>query len=51
MGLEFYQNEKRAKFKFTGKVDQIGRVTAVLIFNNRGLYIQGKHMSIVRLQD
>ena len=53
MGLEQgeYQLEKRAKFQFTGTVDQLGRVTAVLVFNNRGLYIQGKHMSVVRLKN
>ena len=41
-----YQTEKRARFRFQGTVDQIGRVNAVLIYNNRGLYVQGKHMSI-----
>jgi len=51
MGLQSYQTEKRAKFLFSGTVDQLGRVTAVLVFNNRGLYIQGKHMSIVRLKE
>jgi len=51
MGLESYQTEKRAQFRFNGTVDQIGRVTALLIYNNRGLYIQGKHMSVLRLKD
>jgi hypothetical protein len=45
-----YQLEKRARFQFHGTVDQVGRVTAVLIFNNRGLYVEGKHMSVVRLR-
>ena len=51
MGLEMeeYQLEKRAKFQFSGTVDQLGRVVVVLIYNNRGLYIQGKHMSVIRL--
>ena len=51
MGLEMeeYQLEKRAQFLFTGTVDQMGRVTVVLIYNNRGLYVQGKHMSVIRL--
>ena len=44
-----YQSEKRARFRFQGTVDQIGRVNAVLVYNNRGLYVQGKHMSVVRL--
>jgi len=46
-----YQLEKRAQFQFKGTVDQLGRVTALLVFNNRGLYIQGKHMSVVRLKE
>ena len=45
-----YQLEKRAQFEFKGTVDQIGNVTALLIFTNRGLYVQGKHMSVVRLR-
>ena len=48
MGLESYQTEKRAQFRFNGTVDQIGRVTVLLIYNNRGLYIQGKQL---RLKD
>ena len=53
MGLEMeeYQLEKRAQFLFTGTVDQMGRVTVVLIYNNRGLYVQGKHMSVIRLKN
>ena len=44
-----YQYEKRATFRFQGSVDQIGRVTALLIFNNRGLYVHGKQLSVERL--
>ena len=51
MGLEQYQIEKRAQFRFHGTVDQLGRITTVLIFNNRGLYLQGKHMSVVRFKN
>ena len=51
MGLESYQMEKRAKLQFSGTSDQLGQVNVLLIFNNRGLYIQGKHMSIVRLRE
>ena len=51
MGLEQYQIEKRTQFRFHGTVDQLGRITTVLIFNNRGLYLQGKHMSVVRFKN
>ena len=50
LSLREYQLEKRAQFEFKGTTDQLGRVTALLIFNNRGLYVQGKHMSVVRLK-
>ena len=44
-----YQYEKRAVFRFQGSVDQIGEVTALLIYNNRGLYVHGKQLSVERL--
>jgi hypothetical protein len=50
LSLREYQLEKRAQFEFKGTTDQLGRVTVLLIFNNRGLYVQGKHMSVVRLK-
>ena len=50
LSLREYQLEKRSQFEFKGTTDQLGRVTALLIFNNRGLYVQGKHMSVVRLK-
>ena len=50
MGLQLneYQKAKRARFRFHGTVDQLANITAVLIFNNRGLYIHGKQLSVVR---
>jgi len=53
MGLtpDEYQLSKRAVFEFKGSVDQLGNVTALLIFNNRGLFVQGKQISVVRLKD
>ena len=44
-----YQYEKRAQFRFQGSVDQGARVTALLIFNNRGLHVHGKQLSVERL--
>ena len=49
MGIDEYQREKRAVFRFEGVLDQQGKVTALLIFDNRGLYINGKQLSVVRL--
>ena len=44
-----FQYEKRAVFRLQGTVNQVGRVTALLIFNNRGLRVQGKQLSVERL--
>ena len=44
-----FQYEKRAVFRFQGAVDQVARVTALLIFNNRGLRVRGKQLSVERL--
>ena len=53
MGLELteYQKEKRVLFRFHGTVDQISRVTAILIYNNRGLHVYGKQLQVVRLSE
>ena len=50
MGLDEYQIEKRTVFRFEGSVDSHSRVTVLMIYNNRGLYIEGKQLSVVRLQ-
>ena len=52
MGLQMqeYQKEKRALFRFHGTVDQMSRVHAILIYNNRGLHVYGKQLHVVRLK-
>jgi len=51
MGLQMseYQNEKRAVFRFHGTVDQMSRLSVLLIYNNRGLHVYGKQLGVVRL--
>jgi hypothetical protein len=44
-----YQKEKRVVFRFSGVVDQLAKITTLLVYNNRGLYIQGKQLSVVRV--
>jgi hypothetical protein len=53
MGLHMkeYQNEKRALFRFSGAVDQVARLHAILIYNNRGLHVYGKQLRVTRLKD
>jgi hypothetical protein len=45
-----YQNEKRTVFRFRGIVDELCRLT-LLIYSNRGLYVDGKQFGVVRLQN
>ena len=53
MGLDIkaYQKEKRSLFRFHGAVNQFCRLTAVLVYNNRGLHVYGKQLRVVRLQN
>jgi hypothetical protein len=53
MGLQIgeYQTEKRAVFRFSGIVNEICRITVLLIYNNRGLYVEGKQLGVIRLQN
>ncbi len=53
MGLDIkaYQKEKRSLFRFHGTVNQFCRLTAVLVYNNRGLHVYGKQLRVVRLQN
>ena len=53
MGLQIgeYQKEKRAVFRFSGIVNELCRITVLLIYNNRGLYVEGKQLGVVRLQN
>ena len=50
LGIDEYQKEKRTNFQFRGTVDQVARVTVLLIYNNRGLYVHGKQLSVERLR-
>ena len=51
LGLEMdvhYQKAKRAGFNISGTVDRPGTVTVIFIYNNRGLAIEGRQLSVVR---
>ena len=49
LGVSQYQREKRAKFRFSGELDDPAKVTVVMIFNNRGLAVKNREMQIVRV--
>ena len=49
MGISEYQKEKRASFEIAGTLDEPATVTALFIYNNRGLSIRNMEIGIVRL--
>ena len=49
MGISEYQKEKRSKYRFSGVVDEIATVSVLLIYNNRGIMIKGRQLSVVRV--
>ena len=48
MGIAEYQKEKRANFTLSGSLDVPATVTALFIYNNRGLSIENLEISVVR---
>ena len=49
MGIAKYQKEKRANFVFRGTLDVPAKVTALFIYNNRGLSIHSREIGVVRV--
>ena len=49
MGIEAYQKEKRCLFRFSGVVDETAVVSVLLIYNNRGILVKGRQLSVVQL--
>jgi len=48
LATDNYQQSKRASFRVAGTVDRPGTVTIIFIYNNRGLAIEGRQLSVVR---
>ena len=44
-----YQKQKRARYVFSGTLNEPGAVYVVFVFNNRGLQIDGRNIGIVNL--
>ena len=40
---------KRSVYRLTGLVDQSAVITALFVFNNRGLMVKGREISVVRV--
>ena len=53
MGLKSfeYQKAKRVNYRFTGTVDHPGILYVVLIYNNRGLHVDGRRLATVTLHE
>ena len=49
LGLAEYQAQKRARYILRGSVDRAATVTALFIYNNRGLLVHGREISVVRV--
>ncbi len=44
-----YQKAKRVQYKFSGTTDEPGQLYIVMVYNNRGLNIDGRRLQIVTL--
>ena len=53
MGLkrDEYQKAKRVKYTFSGTTDQPGTLYVVMVYNNRGLHIDGRRLQLVSLHE
>ena len=40
---------KRARYVLSGTVDRVATVTALFVYNNRGLLVHGREISVVRV--
>ena len=51
VGLETneYQKEKRVTYRFSGTLTEPGVLNVMLIYNNRGLFIEGRRLRVVNL--
>jgi hypothetical protein len=49
LGISEYQAQKRARYVLSGTTDRAATITALFIFNNRGLLVHGREISVVRV--
>ena len=46
-----FQKAKRVNYTFSGTTDRPGELTVVLVYNNRGLHIDGRRLQLVTLHE
>jgi hypothetical protein len=53
MGLRAheYQKAKRVEYTFSGTTDRPGQLYIVLVYNNRGLHVDGRRLQVVTLHE
>jgi len=53
MGLRAheYQKAKRVEYTFSGSCDRSGNLYIVMVYNNRGLHIDGRRLQVVTLHE
>ena len=49
LGVAEYQQQKRAQYVVSGVVDRGATVTCLFIYNNRGLLVRGREISVFRV--
>jgi len=53
MGLKQseYQKQKRVVYRFSGTINQPGRIYVLFIYNNRGLHVDGRRLNVVSMHN
>ena len=53
LGLDHnqYQSAKRVKYSFSGTIDDPGQLYIIMVYNNRGLHIDGRRLQLVTLHE
>ena len=46
-----YQKAKRVRYVFSGITDKPGQLYIVMVYNNRGLHIDGRRLQVVTLHE
>ena len=50
-GIREYQKAKRVRYVVSGTTDTPGQMYIVLVYNNRGLHIDGRRLQVVTLHE
>ena len=51
LSADEYQKAKRVRYVISGTTDNPGQMYIVLVYNNRGLHIDGRRLQVVTLHE